>query len=123
MKVLACLALLAATGSAADRYAVDWDKLQPKITERFSALVRIATTNPPGNETKAAKAIQAALEREGIACKLLAADPDRANLVARIRGNGSKKPLLILGHADTVGVQREKWSVDPFSALVRNGYI
>src|SRR5690349_13964860 len=62
------------------------------------------------------------LEREGIAARLFAADPARANLVARIKGNGSKRPLLLMGHTDTVGVQREKWSVDPFGA-VRKGNI
>ena len=63
------------------------------------------------------------LEREGIAVELHALEADRANLVARLRGNGSKRPLLIMGHTDVVGVQREKWSVDPFAAIRKNGYI
>src|SRR5439155_7371796 len=60
---------------------------------------------------------------EGIQTKTFALDPKRANLVARLRGNGSKRPLLILAHTDVVGVQREKWPVDPFSAVMKDGYV
>jgi len=117
------LLLLAALPSAAqDRYPVDWNKLEPEILDRFTTLLKIDTSNPPGNETRAAKAIQAMLEQEGIAVKLFAGDPNRANLVARIRGNGRKRPILLMGHTDVVGVQREHWSVDPFAA-VRKGNV
>jgi acetylornithine deacetylase/succinyl-diaminopimelate desuccinylase-like protein len=108
---------------AAERYKVDWAKIEPELIDRFTQLLRIDTSNPPGNETKVAKMLEAALSREGIPAKILALDPDRANLVARIRGNGRKKPIVVLGHTDVVGVQRSKWSVDPFAALERNGYI
>jgi acetylornithine deacetylase/succinyl-diaminopimelate desuccinylase-like protein len=101
---------------------VDWAKVQPEVLERFTTLLKIDTSNPPGNETRAANAIRAMLEREGIAVKLFAADPARANLVARLKGSGSKRPLLLMGHTDTVGVQREKWAVDPFGA-VRKGNV
>jgi Acetylornithine deacetylase/Succinyl-diaminopimelate desuccinylase and related deacylases len=50
-------------------------------------------------------------------------NPNRANLVARLKGNGSKRPLLILAHTDVVGVQREKWPVDPFGAVIKDGYV
>jgi acetylornithine deacetylase/succinyl-diaminopimelate desuccinylase-like protein len=123
MKLIACLAMLAAAGAAEDRYPVDWHKLEPEILANFTALLKIDTSNPPGRETTAAKAIQAVLEREGIPCKLFALDPARANLVARIKGTGAKRPLLLMGHTDVVGVQREKWSFDPFAAINRNGVI
>ena len=71
----------------------------------------------------AAKAIQAVLEREGIPVKLFALDLNRANLVARIPGNGSKRPLLLMGHTDVVGVDRERWTFDPFAAIRRNGVV
>ena len=103
--------------------AVDWSKLEPEILASFTALLRIDTSNPPGNETQAANAIKAMLEREGIACKLFALDPARANLVARIKGTGAKRPILIMGHTDVVGVQREKWTVDPFGAVHKDGVI
>ena len=123
MKTLACFLWLAAAGAAQDRYPVDWQKLEPEILDRFTALLKIDTSNPPGNETKAANAIRAVLEHEGIPVKLFALDPARANLVARIPGNGSKKPILLMGHTDVVGVQREKWTVDPFAAIRKNGVI
>ena len=63
------------------------------------------------------------LEAEGIPTQTFALDPDRANLVARLKGNGSRRPLLILAHTDVVGVQREKWPVDPFGAVMKDGYI
>jgi len=123
MKTLACFLWLAASAAAQDRYPVDWRKLEPEILDRFTTLLKIDTSNPPGNETKAANAVRAMLEREGIPVKLFALDPARANLVARIPGNGSKKPILIMGHTDVVGVQREKWTVDPFAAVRKNGVI
>jgi acetylornithine deacetylase/succinyl-diaminopimelate desuccinylase-like protein len=114
---------LAVSAAAQARYPVDWKSLEPEILGRFTSLLKIDTSNPPGDETKAAKAIQAVLEKEGIPVKLFASDPARANLVARVKGNGSKKPLLILGHTDVVGVQRERWTVDPFAAIRKNGVI
>src|SRR5262249_19006382 len=60
---------------------------------------------------------------EGIPTKTFGLDPNRANLVARIKGNGTKRPLLILAHTDVVPVQAEKWPVDPFGAVMKDGYI
>jgi len=115
--------LFALSANAKDRDAVDWQKTAAETTEHFDALLRIDTSNPPGNETAAAEYLKKVLEREGIAAKLLALEPNRANLVARIRGNGSKRPILIMGHTDVVGVQRDKWTVDPFAAVHKEGYI
>ncbi len=108
---------------AQERYPVPWDKIASETLEHFQTILRMDTTNPPGNETQVAEYLKTILEREGIAAELLALDPKRANLVARIRGNGSKRPILVMGHTDVVGVQREKWSVDPFAAVWKNGYI
>src|SRR3954451_14840261 len=99
--------------------AIDWSKQKPEILERYRDLIKIDSR--AGNETKAAKYIRHILEAEGIAAKVYAKDPARANLVARIRGNGSKRPLLILAQADVVGVQPEKWPVDPFGAVMKDG--
>jgi acetylornithine deacetylase/succinyl-diaminopimelate desuccinylase-like protein len=115
--------LFCGVAQAQDRYSVDWHKLEPEILSRFTELLKIDTSNPPGNETRAANAVKAMLERDGIECKLFALDPARANLVARIRGSGAKRPILIMGHTDVVGVQRERWSVDPFAAINKNGVI
>ena len=102
---------------------VPWDRVEKETLDHFLTLVRTDTTSPPGNETRVAEYLKGVLEREGISGRLLALDPKRANLVARIRGNGSKRPILVMGHTDVVGVQREKWSVDPFAAVRKDGYI
>jgi acetylornithine deacetylase/succinyl-diaminopimelate desuccinylase-like protein len=101
--------------------AVEWDRLRPEILERYRDLVKIDST--AGNETLVVDYLKKALETGGIQTQTFALDPKRANLVARLRGNGSKRPLLILAHTDVVGVQREKWPVDPFSAVMKDGYI
>jgi acetylornithine deacetylase/succinyl-diaminopimelate desuccinylase-like protein len=101
--------------------APDWAKLRAEILERYRALVQIDTT--AGRETLAVDYLKKALEAEGIATMTVALDPKRANLVARLKGNGSKRPLLILAHTDVVGVQREKWPVDPFGAVIKDGYV
>ncbi|HEV2444841.1 MAG TPA: M20/M25/M40 family metallo-hydrolase, partial [Candidatus Sulfopaludibacter sp.] len=120
--VWGCL-LCAVSVLAQPRYSVDWQKLEPEILDQFTGLLKIDSTNPPGNETKVVKAVEAALEKAGIPSRVLALDPNRANLVARIKGSGRKRPILIMGHTDVVGVQAEKWTVPPFSALRKNGYI
>jgi len=105
------------------RYPVSWDQVEKETLEHFQTIVRMDTSSPPGNETLVAEYLKPVLEREGIPARLLALDPKRANLVARIRGNGAKRPILVMGHTDVVGVQREKWSVDPFGAIRKDGYI
>jgi acetylornithine deacetylase/succinyl-diaminopimelate desuccinylase-like protein len=99
----------------------DWSLLRAEILSRYRALVQIDST--AGHETLVVDYLRKVLEGEGIATKTLALDPKRANLVARLRGNGTKRPLLILAHTDVVAVQREKWPVDPFGAVLKDGYI
>lgn len=123
MRRLACVLLLAVSAGARERYAVDWNRITPEILDRFTTLLRIDSSNPPGNETRVAEAVKSILEREGIAAELVALEPNRANLVARIRGNGRKPPLLLMGHTDVVGVQRQHWSFNPFGAIRKDGFI
>lgn len=113
--------LLAAAAACAQ--APDWKALEPEILKHFRALVQIDSSNPPGNETKVVEYIKGVFDAEGIENEVLARNPERANLVARIRGNGSKRPILLMSHTDVVGVQREKWPVDPFGAVLKDGYI
>src|SRR5712664_1823782 len=103
--------------------SIDWAKEKTEVLTHYRSLVQIDTRNPPGNETKAVEYLRKILEAEGIPTKTFALDPARANLVARLKGNGSKRSLLILAHTDVVGVQREKWPVDPFGAVLKDGYI
>ena len=120
---IASLLFLAWSATAADRFPVDWTKVNPELMEHYTTLVRIDTSNPPGNETKAVNYVKTVLDREGIPNEVFALEPDRANLVARLKGNGSKRPIIVMGHLDVVGVQREKWPVDPFAAIRKGGYI
>src|SRR4029077_15824867 len=83
---------------------VDWAKLEPEILERYRALVQIDST--AGHETRVVEYLQTLLDAEGIPSQVFALNPNRANLVARLKGNGSRLPLLILAHSDVVGVQR-----------------
>ena len=101
--------------------ALDWDKLRPEILQHYRSLVQLDTTS--GHETRAVEYLKKVLEGEGIPTQTFALNPARANLVARLKGNGSKRPLLILAHTDVVGVAREKWPVDPFGAALKDGYV
>jgi acetylornithine deacetylase/succinyl-diaminopimelate desuccinylase-like protein len=85
--------------------------------------VKIDTSNPPGNELKAANYIKTILDKEGIASEIFESAPGRGNIVARLKGNGSKRPLLLMGHLDVVGVERDKWTIDPFAAITKDGYL
>ena len=89
-------------------------------------LIRINTTNPPGNEMEAAKYIQNVLQKENIPAEVLEMKPGRGIVVARLQAGplpDSSKALLLLAHLDVVGVDRAKWSVDPFAATQKDGYI
>ncbi len=82
---------------------------------RSRARLQIDSSNPPGNETKVVEYLKKVLEGAGIPTQTFSnATATRANLVARLKGNGTKKPLLIMAHTDVVGTQKEKWPVDPF---------
>ncbi len=118
-----CLLFVPVYGYSQDRYLVDWESIGDETIQHLVDIVRINTSNPPGNETEAANYLKAILANEGIDSELYALDPDRANLVARIRGNGSRRPILIMGHTDVVGVQADRWTEDPFGAASKDGYI
>src|ERR1700733_5937147 len=89
----------------------------------FQALVQIDSSDPPGNETRVAEYVKKTLEADGIPVMLVAQDPARANIIARLKGNGSKRPLLIMGHSDVVQVDPTKWTFPPFSATRQGGYV
>jgi acetylornithine deacetylase/succinyl-diaminopimelate desuccinylase-like protein len=122
ISVLLCLAF-AATASAQNSYLVDWDEVGEESINHLVKLVQIDTSNPPGNETLVVEYLEQVLEAEGISSQRFSLEAERANLVARIRGNGSKKPILLMGHTDVVGVQPEKWFADPFSGSREDGFI
>jgi len=102
----------------------DWSKINDEAMRHFQALVQIDSSDPPGNETRVAEYVRKTLEAEGIPVMLAAQDPARANVIARLKGNGSKRPLLIMGHSDVVRVDPAKWTTfGPFSAARQGGYV
>ena len=88
--------------------------LRDEVTDLLQRLIRVDTTNPPGNETAAAELLRAHLEASGVRCELIAKVPERANLVARIPGGGGPS-LLFLSHTDVVFADPAEWSVPPFA--------
>jgi acetylornithine deacetylase/succinyl-diaminopimelate desuccinylase-like protein len=122
MRAAVLLACVLATG-AAQSSSPDWRAAEEETLRHYQALLRFDTQNPPGNETTAAQYVKDVLEREGIPAQLVATDPKRANVVARLKGNGKKRPLLIMGHTDVVTVDPAKWTFPPFSATRDGGYV
>jgi acetylornithine deacetylase/succinyl-diaminopimelate desuccinylase-like protein len=97
--------------------------LRGEVTDLLQRLIRVDTTNPPGNETAAAELLRDYLEASGVDnCELIARTPERANLVARIPG-GDGPSLLFLGHTDVVLADPAEWSLPPFSGELRDGMV
>ena len=125
MRIISALLVLSVSfpAIAQQSYIIDWDAVGEEAVQHLVDLVRIDTSNPPGNETRVVEYLENVLADEGIASQRFALEPDRANLVARQRGNGSKRPILLMGHTDVVGVQRDKWYADPFSGQREDGFV
>jgi len=101
----------------------DWTALGDEATGLLTLYLRINTTNPPGNEIAAARWLQAVLRRDGIDAQIFEPAPGKANLYARLPGDGSARPLILLNHMDVVLASPEYWTVEPFSGLIKDGYV
>jgi acetylornithine deacetylase/succinyl-diaminopimelate desuccinylase-like protein len=97
--------------------------LREEVTDLLQRLLRIDTTNPPGNETPAAELLRGYLEASGVECELYARVPERASLVARLRGRADGPRLLLLCHTDVVVADAAEWQLPPFSGELRNGEV
>lgn len=105
---------------------IHWPAAVEETVRNLVRLLQLDTSNPPGNELPAILAIRDILLRNGLpeeAITVVESAPSRANLVARLRGDGSARPLLLSGHVDVVPVERERWSRDPFGGEVADGCI
>lgn len=109
--------------SAQQRATPDFDALGFEAAERLGEYIRIRTVNPPGNETAGARWLQQVLAREGIAAEIFESSPGRGNLYARLRGNGSKRPIVLLSHIDVVPATDSAWRVGPWSGETRMGAV
>src|ERR1700751_84872 len=112
--------LAAATGFAGWAAGDDNRSLGGRTRQYLPALIRLDTSNPPGNESKVASYLKQVADSSGIPAELLGDDPKRLNMVARIKGNGKNKPLLLMAHTDVVPAERKQWTVDPFKGEVRD---
>ena len=122
-KLIAILIVSLSPGVLAQGYDLEWEAAEEELLRHFRALLQFDTSDPPGRELPAAEYLRDVLEAEGIPVEMLSVDPERPNVVARLEGDGSEEPLLIMAHTDVVNVDPEKWTFPPFSATVDDGYV
>jgi acetylornithine deacetylase/succinyl-diaminopimelate desuccinylase-like protein len=99
------------------------NEIEGEVAGLLSDLIRINTSNPPGNEMESAKYLAETLGEEGIDCELFESAPGRGNLVTRMKGTGKRPSLLLLSHLDVVPANREEWTVDPFGGVMKDGFV
>ena len=102
---------------------IDWNAAGQEAVAWLQTLIRFDTTNPPGNELPLVRHVAEALRAEGIASRALASEPERGNLVVRLEGDGSERPLLLLSHLDVVPAEPEKWTHPPFAGEVAEEHV
>jgi acetylornithine deacetylase/succinyl-diaminopimelate desuccinylase-like protein len=115
-----------ASTPTASPVSADLSQIQGEAVNWLQGLIRINTTNPPGNEQAAAKYLAGILDREGIPSEFYESTPGRGFLVARLSSSAMPDPsraLLLMGHLDVVGVERAKWSTEPFGGAIVNNYL
>ena len=97
--------------------------VEREVTELLRTLIRINTTNPPGNETASANYIAQYLGKEGFKTEVIESTSGRGSVVTRLKGTGEKPSLLLLSHLDVVAANAKEWSIDPFAGEVKDGYV
>ena len=101
----------------------DWSAVRDETVRHLRRLIQLNTVNPPGNEITVARYLDSILRSAGIETHLFEPSPGRAAFVARLKGNGSKQPVLLMAHMDVVGVEADQWTVDPFAGVEKDGYV
>jgi acetylornithine deacetylase/succinyl-diaminopimelate desuccinylase-like protein len=102
---------------------INWSDVERQATEFLSTYIRIDTTNPPGNETAAAQFLAGRFRQAGIEADVFESAPGRGSIVARLKGAGSARPVILLNHLDVVPATPDGWDVAPFAGAVRGGYV
>jgi acetylornithine deacetylase/succinyl-diaminopimelate desuccinylase-like protein len=102
---------------------LDWGKVHGEALDIFVKFLQIDTSNPPGNEKPAARFLGEIISGEGIECEYIETAPNREVLVARLKGNGSKRPLMLCNHTDVVPVEAQYWNVPAFEGVVQDGRV
>jgi len=103
--------------------SIDWPQIYQESITHLQNLIRINTTNPPGHEMEAVKYLATILQKEGIPFQIFEPITGRANLVASLPGNGSKKPLLLSSHLDVVEAIEKHWEHPPFSGVIKDDFL
>lgn len=98
-------------------------EIEEEVTDLLSDLIRLNTTNPPGNEIVAAEYLAGILEKEGFVCELFESAPGRGSVITRLEGISDRPSLLLLSHLDVVAANPKDWSVDPFGGVVKDGLV
>jgi acetylornithine deacetylase/succinyl-diaminopimelate desuccinylase-like protein len=117
------LLLLLTSTSYAQSKQIDWPRYQDMAVDLMKQYLRVNTSNPPGNEIQAARFFKEVFDKYGIESQIFEYKPERANIIARLKGNGSKRPIILLSHMDVVTADPQSWRVDPFSAQIVDGAI
>jgi acetylornithine deacetylase/succinyl-diaminopimelate desuccinylase-like protein len=117
------LVLLTSGGSTADQHTLPGKAFEDEAVSLLSRYIQIDTTNPPGNEIKAAQFFKEIFDREGIEARIIESAPGRGNIFARLKGTGAKKAVLLLNHMDVVPAEGRLWQEPPFSGVVKDGYL
>src|SRR5688572_30918432 len=115
LTVALSLVLLSVVGRAQNGSKIDWPRYQDMAVELMQQYLRVNTSNPPGNEIEAARFFKKIFDQHGIENEIFEYKPGRANIIARLKGNGSKRPIILLSHTDVVTAEPASWQVDPFS--------
>ena len=102
---------------------MNWSRIEEEASDLLSRYIRIDTSNPPGNEAQAVDFLCDVLQDNGIEYRTYESAPGRANLLARLKGEGNNKPLLLLSHSDVVPAESGAWEEEPFSGLIKDGVI
>jgi len=102
---------------------MNWDQLLKEATHHLQEYIRINTINPPGSEVEGARFFKKKFDAASIPCQVFEPSPGRGSLLATLKGNGKKRPLLLLNHMDVVPVEKEQWTVDPFAGIIEDGYL
>ena len=123
MRIALLLAAVTSTSLLAQTSQPDWARIDEETLRHFQAIIRLDSTDPPGKEQGVVEYLKQVLEKDGIPVQIFAKEAHRPNLVARIKGTGKQRPLLIMAHTDTVNVDPKKWTHPPFSAAREGGYI
>ena len=97
--------------------------VKQEVTQLLRELIRIDTTNPPGNETQAATYLAHYLANEGFKTEVIESAPGRGSVITRLKGTGEKPSLLLLSHLDVVAADPNEWTVDPFAGTIKDGYV